>query len=111
MHDLHSTHNPYGDEPTIMEDVKITMTYVPVIKAENIENNHDQKEENRKEQHPHNNNNNEKEDVIEDGQKKEHKTANMTQKQNKPEILYGTVGRSTIYFQKPCHCHCHQRAQ
>ena len=43
MHDLHSTHNPYGDEPTIMEDVKITMTYVPVIKAENIETNHDQK--------------------------------------------------------------------
>ena len=116
-HQHHSTHNPHGGQLTNLENVKITMTYVPAIEEENVETDDAQEEENNTDkvkmvkgthdptgQHLHLNNNNGEEDVIEGGHKKEDKTANLALEQNKLEILNGIVGRSTIYLLKPCHC-------
>ena len=104
MTDHHSTHNPHGGKPTIMENVKITMTYIPAIETENIETKDDKKEENPNGQHLHHNNDKEKEEVVDGEHQKEDRTTNLAQEQDKQEILNGITGRSTIYLLKPCHC-------
>ena len=104
MSDHHSTHNPHGDQSTILENVKITMTYVPAIETENVETNNDQKEENQPEQHPYHDNNTGETDVINGAQTKEEKIANLALEQNKLQIINGIIGRSTTYLLQPCHC-------
>ena len=104
MPDHHSTHNPHGGQSTILENVKITMTYVPAIDTEKVETNDDQKEENHHEHHQYHGNNTGEADVTNGAQTKEEIIANLALEQNKSQILNGIIGRSTTYLLQPCHC-------
>ena len=74
MQDQHYKHDPHGDKPTTLKNVKITMTYVPAVAAGKVEGTDDHEEE------------------------------NMALEQTKSQILNGIIGRSTTYILQPCQC-------